>query len=89
VTTRFTFTPSPLQPFQFQPTLDGSVYIATVTWNLAGQRWFITISTLTGNRVLTRAMVGSPAGFDINLVWGYFSSSLVWRKPSNQFEVSP
>lgn len=85
----FPFNPTATTPFQFQPTLDGAEYTAIVTWNVFGRRWYLTINQLDGTRVLTRAMVGSPNDYDINLVGGYFSSVLVYREASNQFEVSP
>ena len=54
------FVPRPRQPFTWQPVLDGATVRATVTWNLFGQRWYVTITDGDGARVLTTPLVGSP-----------------------------
>jgi len=87
--TAYDFQPSSSAPFQFQPTLDGSVYTVVVKWSLAGQRYYAEVSALDGTLIATVAVVGSPLGYDINLVGGYFASSIVFREASQQFEVSP
>lgn len=88
--TTYAFQPTPVAPFQFQPTLDGAVYTAIITWNVYGRRWYLNLYTLTGTLVVCLALIASPAGFDINLVAGYFStSSLVYREGQQQFEVTP
>ena len=87
--TTFPFTPSSTQPFEFQPTLDGVQYTALVTWNIFGRRYYLNIYQLDGTRVLTTALIGSPNDADINLVGGYFESTLVFRAQSQQFEVAP
>jgi len=89
MTTYTIFSPAPNSLFQFTPTLDGQQYNAIITWNLAGQRWYLNLYTLSNVLVLSIARVGSPDDYDINLVAGFFSSSLVFRESSNQFEVSP
>lgn len=58
-------------PFQFQPTLDDSVYNATVGWLLYGQRWYLSVFTLDGDRVFSIPLVGSPTGTN--------NASLVWK----------
>lgn len=83
------FQPSLLAPFQFQPTLDGLLYTAIITWNVAGQRYYISVYTLQGELVLSLAMVGSPVDYDISLTAGYFASTLVFREQSQQFEITP
>jgi hypothetical protein len=70
VTTLFPFLPSSQAPFIFQPTLDGEVYNATVTWNLFGRRYYLNLAQLDGTLVVCRSVVGSPNGVDI--------SSLSW-----------
>lgn len=76
--------------FQFSPVLGGVTYIATVTWNLYGQRYYIQIATTTGNVIMYRPVVGSPPEYDINLAAGYFkTSTLVFRTYTNSFEVAP
>lgn len=88
--TTYQFTPNTVAPFQFQPTLDDSVYTVIVTWNLFGQRWYINLYALDGSLVVCTPNVGSPDDYDINLVGGYFTtSSLVFRQSSQQFVVTP
>lgn len=86
-TTIIPFVPQSGQPFQFGCVLDGQTYDATVTWNVFEQRYFINLFSVSGTRVLSIARVGSPRGYDISLVAGYFVTKLVWREPDNQFEV--
>ena len=89
MTTYFPFTPTTTSVFQFQPTLDGSLYVCAVTFNLFGQRYYINLYDLSGNLVISTAMVGSPNGYDISLVGALFSSTLVYREASGTFEVNP
>lgn len=89
MTTITPFTPTASAPFQFQPTLDGALYTAIVTWNVFGRRYYLNLYTLQGIRVFTVPLVGSPLDYDISLTAGYFASTLVFREPSQQFEVSP
>ena len=90
MTTFTQFTPPPASLFAFQPTLDGAVYSATVVWNLAGQRWYLQLTDLSGNLIVLLPLIGSPIGSDINLVAGYFqTSTLVYREDTGNFEVSP
>ena len=93
------FVPSASAPFQFQPTLDGAVYTAIVTWNLYGQRYYVNLYTLDGVRVLTIPLIGSvgnpvqvfedtgKAVQDISLTAGYFTTKLVYRPINQRFEI--
>lgn len=84
------FVPSTSAPFQFQLSLDGSDYTAIVTWNLFGQRFYFNLYTVQGVLVLALPLAGSPVGYDIDLVAGYFETSrVVYRAPSRQFEITP
>lgn len=84
------FVPTTAAPFQFNPTLDGQVYLAVITWNIFGRRFYLNVYTLGNVLVCAVPMVGSPTGYDISLVAGYFATStLVFRTAANQFEVSP
>ncbi len=83
----YPFTPSPVAPFQFQPTLDGVTYNVIVRWNIYGQRYYINVYTLQGVRVTTFPVVGSPLWWDITLTPGLFTTLLVYRAPFGQFEV--
>jgi hypothetical protein len=89
VTTSVVFNPSPRQPFQFLATLDDAAYNVTVKWNVSGQRWYVFVDGPDGTNVVTLPLVGSPPGYDISLVAGYFTSTLVYRTSSETFEVSP
>lgn len=90
MTTFVDFTPSITSIFNFQPTLDGTVYTLVVFWNIFGQRYYITLYDLSGNVVLTLPMISSPLDYDINIVKGYFTTStLIFREASDQFEITP
>ncbi len=84
------FSPAVNQNFSFQPTLDGQLYNAIVTWSLFGRRWIVNVYTLGGALVFQKPLTGSPDGYDINIAAGYFfTSTLVYRDSTNNFEVSP
>lgn len=99
-TTFIDFVPSSSAPFQFQATLDGSVYTVTVTWNVFGQRYYVNIFTLDGTRVLTIPLIGSVGSTadvlqntglavqDVSLTKGYFTTTLVYRPADQRFEVT-
>lgn len=90
MTTFVSFAPVPTQVFQFQATLDGAQYNVQITWNVDGQRWFLNVYDNTGTLIVTRAVVGSPPDYDIDLIWGYFTTStLVLRQATQMFEVGP
>jgi hypothetical protein len=82
-TTYYTFTPQPTGvPFQFQPTLDGNVYAATVKWNAFGQRWYIALQTINGTPVFNQALVGSQPAVQIqSLDWENGSVTMVCAFP--------
>lgn len=84
------FRPSLNQNFSFSPTLDGAQYTVLVTWSLFGQRWILNLYTLQGVLVVEMPLTGSPMDYDINLIAGFgFANTLVYRAPTNNFEVSP
>lgn len=62
MTTVVDFAPSASAPFQFNPTLDGQIYSARVTWGLFSQRYFLELSALDGTLVFNQALEGSPVG---------------------------
>ena len=89
------FTPSPTQPFQTLIVLDGANYNLAVRWNVyrggsigVNAGWYVQIDDQNGNNVYYGAMVGSPPNFNITLAPG-FTSTLVFRVSTQQFEVSP
>lgn len=84
------FTPNNQTAFQFQATLDRTLYTGTVRWSLYGQRYYLNLTTLQGAQVANVALIGSPNDYDIDLVGGYFTtSSIVFREASQVFEVTP
>ena len=60
MTAYFPFTPSRRAAPNFMPTLDGKVHNCTVTWNLGGQRYFLNVFTLGGDRILSVAIAETP-----------------------------
>ena len=82
------FQPSNAAPFIFSAVFDGIQYSISVTWNLTGLRYYVNIYGSDGVLVLSAPVVGSPTGFDVNIVSGYFKSTLVFRTLSNNFEIS-
>lgn len=61
------FTPSTQSVFSFQAQIGGSQYTVTVTWNLVGQRYYVTVSDLNGTVIVTRPLISCgpqlPAAF--------------------------
>jgi hypothetical protein len=76
------FQPSNTSPFIFSAVLDGVQYNISVTWN------FVNIYSQEGTLILCAPMVGSPTGYDIDIVARYFTSTLVFRTLTNNFEIS-
>ena len=90
MTTIVNFAPNPNANFQFNATLDGKSCVVVCTYNNYAPRYYINIYDTARNLLLTRAMVGSPADYDINLLFGYFTTStMVYRVSSNNFEINP
>ena len=88
--TTYAFQPSTVAQFTFNPTLDGAVYSASVTWNLFGQRWYLNINETNGPLILCRPLVASDASSPLNLVDGYFTTSVLYFfGPSQTIEVLP
>ena len=77
-------------PFQTVVTLDGAQYALAVTWNVYGQRWYVTLTDDNGNIVWNGAMIGSPLVSDILLAPGIFTAStILFREDTGNFEVNP
>ena len=84
------FTPTSTAVFTFGATLDGAQYNCSVQWNLWAQRWYLFITDISGNPVLTRALIASPTGYGINMVYGLFTSSVMYFWDATQtFDVRP
>ncbi len=56
---RFPFTTLPRGPLNFSVVMDGANYSAAVSWNIQGQRWFLTLTDRFGVRLTTVAVVES------------------------------
>lgn len=82
------FQPSDSAPFQFTATLDAVQYNVAVTYNIAGQRYYINIYDQQGALIVCKPMVSSPPGYDISLTAGYFTSTMVYRGVNQQIEIS-
>ena len=93
MTTYIDFFQPPNALFQFNATLDGNQYLVQTPWNVYRQDYYIFIFDQSGNRVLALPRIGSPPGYDINLISIrpdlFTTSSLVWRPSTGQFEVGP
>jgi hypothetical protein len=91
MTTYTDFTPTTQAPFQFQAFLDGASYNVIVTWNFYGQRWYVNVYDPNDSvdPIFTLPRIGSPPAYDISMTAGYFTSTLVFRQGTGQFEVSP
>lgn len=87
MTTFVQFNPSATANFQFQATLDGNNYVVIVTWNLFGQRFYVNIYDTSGVLILAMPLIGSPNNYDISMTAGYFTTKLIYRVQSNNFEV--
>jgi hypothetical protein len=84
MTTITNFTPTPAGPFQFSLTLDGANYIATVKWNVSGQRYYITVAALDGTPIFTLPVIGSPSDIQLqSLSWADGLVTAVTELPHN------
>lgn len=81
------FLPTVSAPFQFQPTFDGSIYTVIVTWSLFGRRYVVNCYTLQGVLIFAVPLIASPLDYNISLTSGYFTTQLVWRIQSGNFEI--
>jgi hypothetical protein len=84
----FTFNPNALSNYSFQPILDGQTYTVLVNWNVYGQRYYVNISDLYGTLIVCLPLIGSPDTQDISMTAGYFTSKLVYRNSSGNFEAT-
>ena len=88
--TLITFTPTANANFQFNCVLDGNPHTVIVTWNNYTPRYYINVYDTAGQLIVISPLIGSPNGYDINLVFGYFqTSTLVYRANNNNFEITP
>ena len=83
------FNPSKLSAFTFNVTLDNQLYTITVTWNVYAERYFFNIYNNFNELALSRPLIGSPLNYDINLLKDFFTSTMVFRQSTQQFEIFP
>lgn len=82
----FSLNPNGKPPFAATVTLDGSPYTLSVVWNLAAQRWYITISSQS-----VTAWHGPLIQSDVEPVYlapNVFEASTLYFD-GNQFVVTP
>jgi hypothetical protein len=68
--TAYPFSPSPLQNVTFNPILGTNTYVATIVWNVFGQRWYLNLTDSLGNLLISTAVVSSqdPQGI-ASITW--------------------
>ena len=70
--------------------LDGIPYTLTCTWNVAGARYYYQLTDQYSNTILNAPLIGSPLHYEILLAPDLFNQSkILFRQPSNNFEVTP
>ena len=90
MTQNILFQPTIDSAFSFQASLDGATYTNVITWNIAGQRWYLNIYDKNQTLILCIAMTGSTTDLDVNLLEGYFeNSTLSWVPRTNQIVIGP
>lgn len=81
------FAPSDSANFQFQPTLDGVQYNCICTFNAYAQRYYFSVYDLSGALIVTRPVIASPTFYNIDLLGGYFDTTMIFRDSSQSFEI--
>ena len=82
MTTTYTqFTPTTNTAFSFQATLDGESYNVVLTYNLVGQRYYVTIYDLSGNLIVSRGLVTSTATNSATFSWADGIASVSTSQP--------
>lgn len=90
--TTIPFTPNQTSspPFQATVTLDGNTYSLIAMWNIAGQRYYISLVGQGNNLLINQPLIGSPPDADIYLAPGMLTNSaLVYRVETQSFEIGP
>lgn len=82
MTTYYPFYPNQSQAFSFQPSFDGSQYLVTVRWNLFGLRWYVNITDLNGNPIVTLPRIESPVALPLaSISWANNLVTIVTQQP--------
>jgi hypothetical protein len=87
LTTVIDFAPSNSAPFQFQATLDNSNYTAIVTWNLAGQRYYVNLYSLAGDLIFCLPLISSPSGLQIQIASWFAGKALITTAVPHGYKV--
>jgi len=69
MSTLVNFTPSTLTAFQFQPTLNGTLYAATIFWNIFGNSRYLQLTDLQGNLIVYRELTSSGPQLQATFSW--------------------
>lgn len=72
----------------FSPVLDGENHTAYIEWNFAGQRWYIRLVDSTGELVMNAPVIESTRDMPINMLSGYFSTTMIFNSTTQAFEVN-
>ena len=89
--TTIPFAPTSNQAFSFDATFDGANYTCVITWNIWAQRWYLNIYSINPtNLIVCKALVASPPDYQINLLFGYFTTSTMYFDDGSQtFVIAP
>ena len=77
------FAPSTSAPFSFQAQLGASQYVVTVTWNVTGQRYYVTVADLSGNVVLYAPLIASGPQLNASFEWENDAAVVATNGPHN------
>ena len=91
-TTYLPFQPNNLSVFSFGAALtsiNGTVatYTINVPWNIFGMRYYVTCVSQTGAAIFTLPLIGSPDDYNISMSAGYFTTQIVYRTSTSNFEI--
>ena len=90
MTTIINFNPSATANFQFNCTLDDKACVVVCVYNNYSPRYYFNVYDSARNLLLTRPIIGSPDDYDIDMLFGYFTTSkMIYRVSSNNFEITP
>lgn len=90
-TTTIAFAPSSTQtpPFSTIVTLDSTPYTLVAQWNIAAQRWYMSLTDASNTVIWYGPIIGSSLTYDILLAPGVFTSStILYREDNGNFEVT-
>jgi hypothetical protein len=88
----YPFQPSQTQLFTFTAALTNAAgtvanYTFTTPWNIFGQRFYVTCVSQTGQHIFTLPLIGSTDTYNVSLSAGYFTTQVVFRTSTQNFEI--